>query len=229
MKFRIHPHFPNSIKDEIRINSPFVNPTLIKKIRYFFYKTLIEDSEIDENVRRNLISNISFSLQWLEFNAAMLFENYERIKNSQKPSLNTSIETMMILQYYVFCYSILEGLGSYQARYNQILHRREYKKEISIKDWSKGIDSSSWKKALLDKIQLNQGSHNMKKLSTYIQNIIDLRHEVHLDTLSSCSHYFKFSKDEFKLAHNSLRLIILGIDKNDLFPKNSIILEEFNS
>lgn len=214
-KLRIHLHFPDSIKDEIKQNNPWINPTSVDVWKWFLEKDiLIKDENIDESHRKNLINNISYSLQWLEFSAGMLFENYERWTRSQKSSLNASIETMMILQYCVFCCSVMEGIGSHQFKINGT---KKFKQ-------NERILRNDWRDALVSKT----GHNNLEKeiLVKNIDQITSLRSDIHLDTASDTNHYYNFKKVEFKLIHNSLRLIIMGF-KSELIPKNSTLLEEF--
>jgi hypothetical protein len=213
-KLRIHPHFPDSIKDEVKQNNPWINPTFVDSWKCFLEKdVLIADKKIEEGHRKNLINNISYSLQWLEFSAAMLFEHYERWSRLQKSSLNASIETMMILQHCIFSCSVMEGIGSHQLKVSA---------EKKLKR-NERILRNDWRDALVSKICSN--TEEKETISSSINQITALRSDIHLDTASDTHHYYNFRKAEFKLVHNSLRFIIMGF-KSDRMPKDSIILEE---
>lgn len=213
MTLRLHAHYPSSIKDAA-LNKPFVTPNVVGTFERYLDLILDEWTE-SEKERKTLKKNLGYSLQWLEFSCALLLEHYERIQNKKESSLQSSVETMMTLQFCIFTHGVLEGIGSYFFRVNQ-KNSEHSKKSYSLgyKPWDKQVDVNEWKGAIKKRVYpKKENSKNKSDLDRDIQKIVELRDKVHLDTIRSKTHFEDFGRDCFILCHRTLRLVLSALSK----------------
>lgn len=213
MTLRLHAHYPSSIKDSA-LNKPFITPNLVVKFEGYL-DLILEEWPESEQERKTLKKNLGYTLQWLEFSAALLLEHYERIRDKKNSSLHSTVEAMMILQFCVFTHGILEGIGSYFFRFNQKNNERSKKSfPLGYKPWDIQVDVNEWKGALKKRTYPAKiDSEKKLSLERDIQKIVNLRNKVHLDIVRTTTHFEDFGRDCFILSHRTLRLILSNLSQ----------------
>ena len=114
---------------------------------------------------------------------------------------------MMILKFSVYTCSVLEGMGSYIYRYK----KRDYKSP----NWRSKIRSPQYRDAIKKAAYPNECDER-KILSKKIQEIINLRDEVHLDRVSEKIKYHLFEYEAFIKTHQTLRSILMSLNKDKI-------------
>ncbi len=215
MTLRLHAHSPEFITEEGR-NSPFVTPTRINEWESYIGQILPEWPSANRE-RANSIRNIGHYLQLLEFSAALLLEDYER-RNQRRlnSSLHETVKNMMILKFCIFSSSVVEGIGSY-------LHRYKQRNNATI-DWNRIISSDKCKNAVKKEIfPSNANLQERNSLSTQLQNMIDLRNRVHLDTVAREINYHSFEyTNAFIPTHQTLRSVLMGLNSQRIIRNSPL-------
>ena len=221
---RLHAHYPSSIKD-LALKKPFVTPNVVGTFENYL-DLILEEWPESEKERKTLKKNLGYTLQWLEFSSALLLEHYERLRDKKESSLQSTIETMMTLQFCIFTHGVLEGIGSYIFRTNQKSCEHSKKSyPLGYKPWDKQIDVNEWKGALKKKAYpKKENSQKKSDLDKDIQQIVELRDKVHLDTIRSKTHFEDFGRNCFILCHKTLRLILSNLSKRKI--GNSPLFED---
>ncbi len=201
MTLRLHAHYPTSI-NKSGLSRPFVTHNLIRTFERYLDLILEEWSESDKE-RKILRKNLGYTLQWLEFSSALLLEHYERVRDKKESSLQSTVESMMTLQFCVFTHGVLEGIGSYLFRLNQNKNPRIARH----RKWDVNVKCGDWKDEIKKAVYPSK-SEARKSLAEDIQKIIDLRDRVHLDTIRPKTHFEDFGLNCFVLCHKTLKLVL---------------------
>ena len=160
-------------------------------------------SESTRRIKGNVVSNIAYRMQVLEFFHGLISFHYKNLQLGQNGTLHSSVLRMLIMTYSIYVYCVCEGIGTYLTRY--IRPNLENLK----------IEHGMWSKVMAEhfsKIDFPNDSSLARKrrrlYKKYLDNLRIMRDRVHLDEPMTRTDYNIFDIKQFKTASLIIRVLV---------------------
>lgn len=213
---RLHAHLPICITQQ-GLSTPFVSPTRVNIWKDCIEKVLPPTSIFKvafHLYRKKLVSELSHRLQIMEFLAALILEDSERISQGKDSSLHETVKTFLYAQFCMMVCSVLEGMASYMIKYNSLKSNKPIlpSDKIRRKEWENYV------------IQILSSLNS--QCVPYVTNLIASRDSIHLDSIDIFSplDFMSLDYDKFVEAHRTLRIFLLTLNAHSI-PSSSNLAE----